>query len=495
MKCLITAVMLILWPFAADAAERVVVGSKNFNEGYLLSEVVAQLLEQAGYDVDRRFGLGGTLICYDALKKGEIDVYVEYTGTISQAILKLDSTPGTDALNAALAPDGVEMLGTFGFDNTYALAMRGDRARSLGISKISDIVTAHRDLKVVVSHEFLQRSDGWPGLVRAYGFDWYPGGIEHGLAYQALEDGAIDVTDIYSTDGEVARYGLRVLDDDRKYFPEYRAVPLVRAGLPTHVKATIDSLHNTLDNDRMRELNSRVTFGGVSYQQVARELLAERGLGAGAAGQSQMWQSLGHNTAIHLKLTGIALAGSIVVGILLGIAVYRTRWLSKSTVYVAGLLQTIPSIALLGLMIPLLGIGTVPAITALFLYSLLPILRNTVTALTTVDPVIRRVATAIGLSWFEQLRHVYLPLSLPSILAGIRTAAVISIGTATLAAFIGAGGLGDPIVTGLALNDPRLILQGAVPAAILAIVTEVVFEGIEKVMVPRHLAPSMERRL
>ncbi len=218
---------------------------------------------------------------------------------------------------------------------------------------------------------------------------------------------------------------------------------------------------NTLDNVQMQTFNSRVTFGGVSYQQVARELLAQRGIGvSGEVTHSRMWQSLRHNTAVHLKLTGIALAGSIVVGILLGIAVYQTRWLSRTTVYVAGLLQTIPSIALLGLMIPLLGIGTIPAITALFLYSLLPILRNTVTALTTIDPIIRRVAVAIGLSRIEQLQHVYLPLSLPSILAGIRTAAVISIGTATLAAFIGAGGLGDPIVTGLALNDPGLILQG-----------------------------------
>lgn len=496
MKGAIGAVVLLLWSLAADGSERIVVGSKNFNEGYLLSEVVAQLLEHAGYQVDRKFGLGGTLICYDALKKGEIDVYVEYTGTIAQAILKLDSTPGTQELNVALAPDGVEALGSFGFDNTYALAMKADRAKSLGISKISDIVTAHRDLKVVVSHEFLQRSDGWPGLVRAYGFDRYPGGIEHGLAYQALEDGAIDVTDIYSTDGEVARYGLRVLDDDRKYFPEYRAVPLVRVGLSAPVKATIDSLRGMLDNDQMQAFNSQVTFGGVSYQQVARELLAEHGIGAGTGGvQSNMWQSLRHNTAVHLKLTGVALAGSIVVGILLGIVVYRTRWLSRSTVYIAGLLQTIPSIALLGLMIPLLGIGTVPAITALFLYSLLPILRNTVTALSTVDPIIRRVAVAIGLSRVEQLRHVYLPLSLPSILAGIRTAAVISIGTATLAAFIGAGGLGDPIVTGLALNDPRLILQGAIPAAILAIATELVFEGIERILVPRHLAPSGDRRV
>ncbi len=214
------------------AAERVVVGSKDFNEGYLLSEVVAQLLEHAGYEVERRFGLGGTLICYEALKHDEIDVYIEYTGTLSRAILKLDATPSLPELNAALAADDVEMLGGFGFDNTYALAMKATRADALDIGKISDLVHGHRDLKVVVSHEFLQRADGWPGLVAAYGFDWYPGGIEHGLAYQALEDGAIDVTDIYSTDGEVARYGLRVLDDDRRYFPEYRAVPLVRSDLP-----------------------------------------------------------------------------------------------------------------------------------------------------------------------------------------------------------------------------------------------------------------------
>ncbi len=219
MSRLIAAFALICWMQPSMAAERVVVGSKDFNEGYLLSEVVAQLLEHAGYEVERRFGLGGTLICYEALKHREIDVYIEYTGTLSRAILKLDSTPQSAELNAALASDRVEMLGDFGFDNTYALAMKGTRADALGISKISDIVHAHRELKVVVSHEFLQRADGWPGLVAAYGFDWYPGGIDHGLAYQALEDGAIDVTDIYSTDGEVARYGLRVLDDDRKYFP------------------------------------------------------------------------------------------------------------------------------------------------------------------------------------------------------------------------------------------------------------------------------------
>ena len=128
-----------------------------------------------------------------------------------------------------------------------------------------------------------------------------------------------------------------------------------------------------------------------------------------------------------------------------------------------------------------------PAIVALFLYSLLPILRNTVTALVTIDPVLKRVAEAIGLTRREQLRHVLLPMALPNILAGIRTAAVISIGTATLAAFIGAGGLGEPIVTGLALNDTGLILQGALPAAGLAILVELFFELLERLLVKPHM--------
>jgi osmoprotectant transport system permease protein len=155
--------------------------------------------------------------------------------------------------------------------------------------------------------------------------------------------------------------------------------------------------------------------------------------------------------------------------------------------YGAGLLQTIPSIALLALMIPLFGIGWMPAIVALFLYSLLPILRNTITALLTVDPLLRRVAVGMGLTPLQQVRWLLLPMALPTILAGVRTAAVISIGTATLAAFVGAGGLGEPIVTGLSLNDPRLILQGAVPAALLALATELAFELLERRLVPPPL--------
>ncbi len=482
--CLLTAFLSLI---ASPArAQTIVVGSKNFNEGYLLAEMASQLLEHAGFTVDRRFGLGGTLICYRALEAGEIDVYVEYTGTISQAILHLPTGTGLPALRKALGPRSIRMLAPLGFDNTYALAMKRQKAKSLGIETIGDLRKAP-ELRVVVSHEFLKRPDGWPGLARTYHLDRTVTGIEHGLAYQALDDGDIDVTDAYSTDGEIVRYDLTLLKDDRDFFPEYRAVPLVRDGLAQGAVAALDRLGGLLDDDTMQRLNAAVVFDKRSFADVAGEFLAKRGLIASAKQGGAMWSHLWRNTVQHLKLTAIALVASVIAALAMALAVFRRRFVARGVIYFCGLLQTIPSIALLALMIPLLGIGMLPAVVALFLYSLLPTLRNTVSALTTVDPTLLRVAEAMGMSNGEQLRYVYVPLSLPSMLAGVRTAAVISIGTATLAAFIGAGGLGDPIVTGLALNDTGLILQGAVPAALLAIVTELGFELIERLVLPGHL--------
>jgi osmoprotectant transport system permease protein len=170
-----------------------------------------------------------------------------------------------------------------------------------------------------------------------------------------------------------------------------------------------------------------------------------------------------------------------------GVLVYRLPAISRPILYLTGLLQTIPSIALLAFMIPVFGIGVVPAIVALFLYALLPILRNTATALFSVDPLLKKVSVGMGLTTWQRLRHIELPLAAPTIFAGIKTAAVINIGTATLAAFIGGGGLGEPIVTGLALNDTKLILEGAIPAALLAVLVEFGFERLEKILIPKHL--------
>ena len=465
---------------------RITVGSKNFNEGYLLAEIISQSLELEGFSVDRKFGLGGTLVCYEALVNGAIDVYVEYTGTLAEAILKLDgSKPDLDQLNTMVSGLDLQVLPALGFNNTYALAMRRKTAEEKGISRISDL-PAHPELALAFSLEFLNRNDGWPGLARAYNLPGKPTGIEHGLAYQAVAEGSVDVIDAYSTDGELSRYALTMLDDDRGFFPQYHAIPFARSDLPDRAREVLIGLSGRIDDNRMQEMNRKTTVDGMSFAEVASGFIREQGLGETGVEERLATSILG-NTVTHLKLTAIALALGCLVGLPLGILVFRVRPVANMTVYVAGLLQTIPSIALLALMIPLFGIGVLPAIVALFLYSLLPILRNTITALVTIDPVLKRVAEAMGLTRWEQLRHVLLPMALPNVLAGIRTAAVISIGTATLAAFIGAGGLGEPIVTGLALNDTGLILQGAIPAACLAILVELLFELLERLTIKPHM--------
>tara|TARA_B100001013_G_scaffold327569_1_gene240812 strand:+ start:2032 stop:3507 length:1476 start_codon:yes stop_codon:yes gene_type:complete len=484
LKRLVVTVALFGW-LPLFAGEPIVVASKNFTESYLLGEVIAQRLEQAGMEVDRRFGLGGTLICFEALLAGEIDVYVEYSGTLEQTILKLGQRTSILGLNEHLLSRGLSLLSPLGFNNTYAIAVRKEVAEEFSLERISQL-TDYRDLRVVVSHEFLEREDGWPGMRRVYGFDWIPEGIEHGLAYQAMADGSIDITDAYSTDGELQRYDLTVLADDKAFFPTYLAIPLIRDDLSPRAQAAIEDLAGTLDDSSMASLNASVVFEGEDFASAARNHLRSIGFDV-ADGGSNTFDDLIRNTQRHLWLTAIALLTATVVGIVLALAVFQVAWISNAVLYVAGLLQTIPSIALLALMIPIFGIGMLPAVMALFLYSLLPIVRNSVTALATVDPVLRRVGKAMGLTRYDEIRYVYVPLAMPAILAGVRTAAVISIGTATLAAFIGAGGLGDPIVTGLALNDTSLILQGAIPAAVLAIATELMFEGIERVLVPRHL--------
>lgn len=481
----------------ADNSRPIVVGSKAFGESYLLAEIVAQVLEAKGFVVERRLGLGGTLICYEALKNGEIDLYPEYTGTLSQAVLNLPGNPERDEINEALAADGLELLSEYGFNNTYAVVVPEGLAESLGLERIGDL--KGKNLTLAFSHEFLQRQDGWPGLAKRYELMQSVTGIQHGLAYQAISDGAIDVTDAYSTDGELQRYALRVLADDRSYFPEYRAASLVQSSASPELRSALLGLHNMLNEDEVRALNAKVVVEGIGFQQVAANYVRINAVSLGLSldvdlkgrtKNNESWlqrawviELWGHFVR-HLQLTATSLLAAIVVGLALSLVVYRRRRMAEAAVYLCGLMQTIPSLALLALMIPLFGIGFVPAIIALFLYSLLPIVRNAITALANTDPTLVKVSTALGLNSWEQLRYLRLPLASPAIFAGIRTAAVISIGTATLAAFIGAGGLGEPIVVGLSLNDMDMILSGAIPAALLAILVELGFGALERRLSP-----------
>ena len=468
------------------AAEAVVIGSKNFTENYILAEAAAQLLESKGIEVERRLGLNGTKISFEALVNGAIDVYPEYSGTISEVILGDPDLREWQDIAAAIAERRLVLLEPLGFDNTYAIAVTGQLAREHQLREIPDLKHLPQ-LRIAFPHEFLNRQDGWPGLRVRYELPQRVRGIDHGLIYEAMEKGQIDATAVYSTDGEIDRAGLVILEDSLGYFPEYRAGFLARNDLPADVLAILGILSGRIDNARMQELNRAALDKDTSIVEVASMLLADEGLAAKAISSPSFLPTLLRNTQRHLKLTFIALALAIVAGVGIAILVHRHRTATNAFLYVAGLMQTIPSIALLALLIPFVGVGQRPAIIALFLYSLLPIARNTVTAMQTIPAAYRQVAAAMGMTRRQELRHVLMPLAMPHVLAGIRTAAIISIGTATLAAFIGAGGLGDPIVTGLALNDSSLILRGAIPAACLAILAELAFNALERWLVVPHM--------
>lgn len=472
------------------ASDPIRVGSKNFNESYVLSEIVASLLESKGFEVERKFGLGGTLVCYEALLASEIDVYIEYTGTVQQAILKGSKSGSTlDEMNELLGEE-ISLLPPLGFNNTYAIAIDKDLAADLSIKTISDLGRFPL-LKAGFSLEFLNREDGWPNLAKTYGLSQNVVGIEHGLAYRAIKNGSIKITDAYSTDGDLKKFELIILDDDKKFFPDYLAVPIIRNDISAEAIEILSQLRGKIDDETMRSMNAKAVIERLSFDMIARDFLSIDGEIKKTYKDESFWQNLIKNTITHIKLTSIALTAGIFFGLICGFFAYNRQRISGFVLYLSSLMQTVPSIALLALMIPIFGIGEIPAIVALFLYSVLPIVRNTITGLRSIDPVLKKVVVAIGLTERQQLSQVLIPLAMPTIIAGIKTAAVISIGTATLAAFIGAGGLGEPIVTGLALNDVNLILQGAVPAAILAILVEFLFSLLERLILKPHMRQGL----
>jgi osmoprotectant transport system permease protein len=460
------------------------VGSKKFTEGVILGEVARLALDRAGVPSTHRRELGGSRILWDALKAGEIDVYPDYTGTLRFEILSGEHLADDAALPRALAAQGLAMSRPIGFSNGYALAMRADVAKRLGIAAIGDLAR-HPELAIGLSNEFVDRRDGWPALSRAYGLAGLKiRGIDHDLAYRALAAGQIAVTDAYTTDAEIAAYGLTVLRDDRGFFPRYDAVYVYRADLPAKAVKALNALAGTIDEARMRELNRKVTMDHLSETDAARLALGQT---AASAATETRWQRIAARTLEHLWLVAVSLLAALAVALPLGIVASRRRRLGALVVSATGVLQTIPSLALFVMLIPLLGIGAAPTIAALFLYSLLPIVRNTHAGLTGVAPALIDSADALGLSRAARLRRIELPLAMPMIMAGVRTAAVIAVGLATLGAIIGAGGYGQPILTGIRLNDTALILEGAIPAAAMALAIEALFQLLQNAVTPRGL--------
>jgi osmoprotectant transport system permease protein len=480
------------------AKPKLAVGSKKFTENVLLGAMMTQLLRKTGFRVRYRDQLGGSRFLWNALRNGEIDAYPEYTGTILQELLTGEDV-SRDSLRAALRERGLRMTEPLGFNNTYALAMREKQADRLDIETISDL-TEHPSLTFGFTNEFMDREDGWPALRGTY--DLQPQsveGLDHDLAYQGIKEGAIDVIDIYSTDAEVAYYDLRVLKDNKKLFPAYRAVILYRADLqkraPQAVRA-LKRLEGQISADTMTALNKRAKIDGVPGPKVAASFLNRTFTFAGSSEVEANTQSragrVWQRTKEHLWLVGVSLALAILLAVPIGVAAAKVRVLEQPILGAVGVIYTLPALAILVFMIPLFGIGTTPAMAALFLYSLLPIVRNTHAGLHDIPGQIGESADALGLTAWAKLGQIELPLAARSILAGVKTSAVINVGTATLGALIGAGGYGQPILTGIRLDDFGLIMEGAVPAALLALVAQGLFEIVERLVVSPGLRLSGE---
>lgn len=469
-------------------SDALVVGSKRFTESYVLGEIIAQTARAAGADAVHRQGLGNTAILFEALKAGSIDLYPDYTGTVGLELLKIGATD-VESLNRGLAPLGLAVAVPLGFNNTYALALRGAKAQSLGAETIGALAR-HPGLRFGLTHEFLQRADGWPGLQRAYGLPQKPQGLDHGLAYEAIASGQIDVMEIYSTDAKIARYDLRAMRDDRRYFPEYAAVIIYRQDVPARFPqawAALTRLAGSIDEKKMIAMNARAELDGQTFAAVATEFLTTQSAQIGRIDPRGGWlatmpgSDFWRLTRQHLFLVFGSLALAVTLGVPLGLWAARRRSVAQPILAVVSVIQTVPSLALLAFLIPVLGtIGTAPALVALFLYSLLPIVRNTHSGIQDIPDTLTESAAALGLPARARLRLIELPLAARSILGGIKTSAVINVGTATIAAFIGAGGYGERIVTGLALNDHGMLLAGAVPAAVLALLVQGLFEGIDR---------------
>ena len=480
-------VLVVCTGHAGPPRPPVRIGSKAFTESVVLGEIARLSLRRDGIAAQHRRSLGGTRILWRALRHDDIDAYPEYTGTIVQELLPdMPADAGIGALRARLEPLGIGITDSLGFQDRYAVGMREARAAALGISDLSDL-RAHPGLVFGFSNEFMDRDDGWKGLRQAYALPQsHVRGMDHDLAYRALASGAIDATDVYTTDAEIPYDHLRVLRDDRHYFPAYRAVFLYRLDLAKRVPgaiAALESLAGRIDVHAMQRMNA-----AVKLQRRAPTAVAAGFLGVQGTAVTGGWLArLGRRTLEHLVLVGTSLGLALLLALPLGVLAARRRRLGQVVMACTGVLQTVPSLAMFVFMIPLFGIGAGPAIAALFLYSLLPIVRNTHAGLTGIDPALRESAAVMGLPPRVRLLRVELPLALRSILAGIKIAAVINVGTATLGALIGAGGYGQPILTGIRLDDIGLILQGAVPAALLALLVQGLFEGLERMLTPRGL--------
>ena len=456
------------------------IGSKAFSESVLLGEILCKHLETKGQKCQHISGFGGSAVVWRALLNGEIDAYVEYTGTLKQELLSKHQFASDKQLEKWLESQSLSLTKGIGFSNSYGVGISRELSNKYGVRNLEDLGRLPAQVRVALSQEFYTRSDGWPRLKSKYDLNFEDvSSMEHELSYRAFANKYADVVDVYTTDPEILLNDVVVLNDSGGFFSDYTAVILFRNDGRLN-RGHFSELEGVIDTKTMQELNLSVKVNRHSEAQVAQKWLDEKFSHIVSPKNSVQEVRFWGDLKRHLALVFIPLFFNILFGIPLGIyCAYHSRS-GNWVMHVTSIIQTIPSLALLVFMIPIFGIGYPAAAFALFLYGLLPIVRSTCTGITGISPGLRESAQVLGLSFSSQLFRVELPLAAPIIFSGIKIAAVIGVGTATLGAFIGAGGFGEPIMIGIRRDDFQLILQGAVPAAVLAIVVQSFFGRFEK---------------
>ncbi|MBC7741805.1 MAG: ABC transporter permease subunit, partial [Bdellovibrionaceae bacterium] len=393
------------------AQTEIKVGSKKFTESVVLGELARQSLVNKGLAAKHIAELGGTRILWNALVAGNIDVYPEYSSTIEEELLKQKFSSFKD-LRTELEKNGIGITEPLGFNNTYAIGMKKDRAANLGIARISDLAR-HPELKLGLSEEFLQRKDGWPALKEKYNLPQDKlRGIDHDVAYRALETNDIEVIDLYSTDAEIQYYNLLVLTDDLNYFPKYEAVYLYRLATAKRESNFLEALQlfsGKVSEPLMIEMNNQAKIKKMPTEQVAAVFLKEKFAINSNEKKSSRAERIALRTQEHLKLVIVSLFFAILMGVPLGILAAKKRGAGKIILGLTGAIQTIPSLALLVVLIKplnmlgLTGIGDTPALIALFLYSLVPIVRGAHVGFQQIPLALRETSEVIGLSRQSQL--------------------------------------------------------------------------------------------
>ncbi|MAF77885.1 MAG: hypothetical protein CME60_06955 [Halobacteriovoraceae bacterium] len=503
----------------SDDITPIKVGSKIFTEGQILGEMMTLVLnEKLDHPATAQLNFGGTKVVFDALLGGDIDIYPEYTGTGYVFILKKENLirdPERIYKEVALAyKERYQILWSppMGFNNSYALVVRKDDPRFSGISKLSQLPKDLRPFRYASPHEFMERTDGFRSFKDFYQFQFDPSqimGMDAGLMYSALKEKQVDMIMAYATDGRIEAYHLKTIKDDLHFFPPYWAAwNFKEKTLKKYpiLKEATELFHNLISEEEMIQMNAAVDEYKRSPKEVARNFLIKKGILTGKVNTKSSHSKRGVLEFLyqkrfylykimkeHIQLSSLSLFLAILISLPLGILLTRYQKISGPVFAVINTLQTIPSLALLGLLIPLTGIGFVPAITALFLYCLLPLIRNTYTGIQGVDSKYIEASKGMGLTSFQILKTVEIPLALPVILAGVRTSSVIVIGTATLAALVGAGGLGEPIFRGVATINSSLILLGAIPSALLAILVDKALSLAERKLISKGLQLQEKR--